>query len=289
MAERRYLGDVAPSTPDIYGYLSHRDWLREAWEVRKSADKRFSHRWIALRAGFSSSSMFADILKGGRKITPAVAMKLASIFGLGGREARYFELLVLYDQAESEEERRKHLERLVQLRRGMVPEVQDSQMELFSRWWNLAVRELLDTYLCDGDPREIARRILPPIKPVQAKRSLELLAELGLCEKGVDGIWRKREAVLTASGMKHQRVRDYQREVLKLGTEAMDRLAPSGVDVSTLTLSVSNATLESIRAKIAETRREILEMARSDTEASEVVQLNFTLFPCAQSAKVQSR
>ena len=272
------MGDV----PDIFAYLSHRDWLRAAWKVRKERDPRFSHRWIAQRVGFSSSSMFSDILKGGRKISPAVAMGLGKAFGLVGSQARYFELLVLHDQAETEEERRIHLERLVRLRRPCIPDVQSGQMEFFSRWWNLAVRELLDTYPCEGDPRDLARRVSPPIKPEQARRSLELLAELGLAVRGDDGIWRKAESVLTADGSRHQRVRDFQREALRLGLEALDRHGSDRSDISTLTLSVSNTTLDSIRARIAEMRREILEMARADNRAQKVVQLNFSLFPLSR-------
>jgi uncharacterized protein (TIGR02147 family) len=265
--------------PDIFAFLSHRDWLREAWQRRKAKDPRFSHRWIARRVGFSSSSMFSDILKGGRHITPAVAMRLAKVFALAGTEIRYFELLVLHDQAESEEERRVHLERLVRLRRTRVPALESGQMELFSRWWNLAVRELLDTYPCDGDPKDVASRVAPPLKPDQARRSLDLLARLGLAERGDDGIWRKKESVLTADGSRHQQVRDFQREALRLGLEAMDRFPSRDADTSTLTLSISRSTLDSIRARLAEVRREILEMARNDSLASRVVQLNFSLFP----------
>jgi uncharacterized protein (TIGR02147 family) len=268
--------------PDIFSFLSHRDWLRTAWERRKKTDARFSHRWIAQRVGFSSSSMFSDILKGGRHITPAVAMRLAKVFGLGGVEVRYFELLVLYDQAESEEERRIHLERLVRLRHTKVPAVQAGQMELFSRWWNLAVRELLDTYPCDGDPRQLARRVVPAIRPEQARRSLELLSELGLAAVGEDGIWRKAESVLTADGSRHQQVRDYQREALRLGLEALDRFGSQEADVSTLTLSISRPTLDSIRARLGEMRREILELARTDDRASQVIQVNFSLFPLSR-------
>lgn len=274
--------------PDIFSFLSHRDWLRAAWEQRKRRDSRFSHRWIAQRVGFSSSSMFSDILKGGRHITPAVAMRLAKVFGLGGAEVRYFELLVLLDQAESEEERRIHLERLVRLRRTKVPAVHASQMELFSRWWNLAVRELLDTYPCDGDPKELARRVVPALRPEQARRSLELLSELGLAGRDEDGIWRKRDSVLTADGSRHQQVRDYQRQALRLGLEALDRFEARDADVSTLTLSISRPTLDSIRTRIAEMRREILELARADDRACQVMQVNISLFPLSRTLEDDS-
>lgn len=268
--------------PDIFAYLSHREWMRDAWEARKAVDPRFSHRWIAARVGFSSSSMFSDILRGGRRMSPAVAMRLAQVFGLSGTQVRYFELLVLHDQAETEEERRTHLERLVRLRRPRVPAVQAGQMEFFSRWWNLAVRELLDTFRCEGDPRDLARRVSPPIKPEQARRALELLDELGLARKDEDGIWRKVDSVLTADGARHRRVRDFQREALRLGIEALDRHDPDQAEVSTLTLSVSPATCDSIRARLAEVRREILEMARADERARQVVQLNISLFPLSR-------
>ena len=60
---------------------------------------------------------------------------------------------------------------------------------------------------------------------------------------------------------------------------AVQEVAPRERDFSSLTLSLSEPGLEAIKAKIRKFRKEILEMARQDTEVDRVYQVNFHVFP----------
>ena len=70
---------------DLFGYLNYRDFLRDAYEERHSGDWRFSHRYIADRAGFDSS-MFNKILQGKRNLTERMVKVFADIFCSDDRE-----------------------------------------------------------------------------------------------------------------------------------------------------------------------------------------------------------
>jgi uncharacterized protein (TIGR02147 family) len=50
-------------------------------------------------------------------------------------------------------------------------------------------------------------------------------------------------------------------------------------DISTLTLSISESSLQRMKEKIRECRRELLEIAKADEHADRVYQLNLQLFP----------
>lgn len=46
----------------VYDYSDYRLFLRDYYLKRKETDKKFSHRYIAIHTGASSSGWFADII-----------------------------------------------------------------------------------------------------------------------------------------------------------------------------------------------------------------------------------
>lgn len=264
---------------DIFAYTDYRKYLSDAWNGRKTVDKRFSHRAIATRAGFSSSAFFGRILSGEANLTPSAALRLAEIFRLNRPETRYFEHLVLFDQAKSHEERALFLDRIVAWRKGRVPELEAEQVEFCENWWVVAVRELLDLEDCDGDPKALARMLRPPITAAQAKRALEILERLQLVRKDERGFWRKTEAVISTGELAATAIDTFRRDTLRLASEAIDRFPREERSISTLTVTLSPATFERLRDRFRHMRREILDMAREDRDADRVIQVNIQAFP----------
>ncbi|MCB9497335.1 MAG: TIGR02147 family protein [Fibrobacteria bacterium] len=274
-------GSEIGRSPDLFGYTDYRRYLADAWAARKERDRKFSHRAIAAKAGFSSSAFFGRILSGEANLTPTAALRLAAIFGLSRVESRYFEHLVLFDQARSQEERALFLDRIVSWRKGKVPRLEADQIEFCENWWVVVVRELLDLVESDGDPKVLARMLRPPATPTQVKHALDLLQRLSLVEKDAKGIWRKTEAVLSTGDLAATAIDTFRKETLKLAAEALDRFPPSERSLSTLTVTLSPATFERLRDRFRHLRSEILDMAREDREADRVIQVNIQAFPLA--------
>jgi len=266
---------------DIFAYTDFRKFLVDSWNERKTLDKRFSHRAIAARAGFSSSAFFGRILSGEANLTPSSALRLAEIFRLGRAETRYFEHLVLFDQARSQEERALFLDRIVSWRKGKVPRIEADQVEFCENWWVVVVRELLDLVESDGDPKVLAKMLRPPATITQVKHALEVLARLSLIEKDAKGIWRKTEAVITTGELAAAAIDTFRKDTLRLAAEAIDRFPQEDRSISTLTVTLSPATFERLRDRFRHMRREILDMAREDREADRVIQVNIQAFPLA--------
>lgn len=267
--------------PDIFSYTDYRKFLADAWKERKEADRRFSHRAIAARAGFSSSAFFGRILSGEANLTPSAALRLAAIFRLGRSETRYFEHLVLFDQARSQEERALFLDRIVAWRRGRVPQIEQDQLAFCEHWWVVAVRETLDIHECDGNPKTLSRLLLPSITPAQAREALEILERLDLARRDEKGIWRKTEAVLSTGDLASVAIDSFRKETSRLASEAIDRFTREERSLSTLTVTLSPATFERLRDRFRQMRREILDLAREDSQADRVIQVNLQAFPLA--------
>jgi len=267
--------------PDIFAYTEYRKYLAQAWNERKAVDRRFSHRAIAARAGFASSAFFGRILSGEANLTPSAILRLAEVFRLGRAETRYFEHLVLFDQARSQEERALFLDRIVAWRKGKVPQLETDQVEFCENWWVVVVRELLDLVETDGNPKVLARMLRPQATSGQVKHALEILHRLELVEKDSAGIWRKTQAVLTTGELASTAIDTFRRDTMRLAAEAIDRFPREDRSISTLTVTLSPATFERLRDRFRHLRREILDMASEDREADRVIQVNIQAFPLA--------
>ncbi|MBK9576989.1 MAG: TIGR02147 family protein [Fibrobacterota bacterium] len=267
--------------PEIFTYTDYRKFLSDAWAERKARDAKFSHRFIALRAGFASSGFFSKILSGDVNLTPSGALKLAEIFRLSNRETRYFELLVLYDQARSHEERMLFLDRIVASRNLGVPELETSKTAFCRDWRAVAVLQALDLIEHRDDHALLGRMLTPKVEAAEVGRILALLDELGLAAKGDDGIWRKTQATLTTGDAESEAIDLFRQTTMELGIESMDRWTREDRSISTLTLSVSRQTFERLRDKLRCLRREALDMASSDDLPDRVIQVNFQMFPLA--------
>jgi uncharacterized protein (TIGR02147 family) len=270
---------------DIFAYTDFRKFLSDAWTERKAADKRFSHRAIATRAGFASSAFFGRILSGDANLTPTAALRLAEVFRLDRTETRYFEHLVLFDQARSQEERALFLDRIVAWRKGRVPQLESDQIEFCENWWVVVMREVLDLVESEGDPKALAKILRPAITAAQAKHALDVLERLKMIAKNPQGLWRKTEAILTTGNLEAAAIETFRRDTLRLAGEAIDRFPREDRSISTLTVTLSPATFERLRDRFRHLRREILDMAREDREADRVIQVNIQAFPLAIANK----
>lgn len=265
--------------PELFTYTEYRKYLADAWTERKAQDPRFSHRFIAQRAGFNSSAFFSRILTGDVNLSLSGALRLAEVFHLSHQETRYFELLVLFDQARSQEERLHFLDRIATWRKSSVPQIDSSQVAFCRDWKAVAILETLDLIEHRDDHEAMGKMMRPRISGVEIEENLRLLDELGLARRDEGGVWRKTEKFLTTGDAEAEAIDIFRQKTMELGIEALDRFPREDRSISTLTLTLSKPAFERVRDRLRHLRREILEISRSDTEADRVMQLNFQVFP----------
>ena len=147
---------------NLFEYLNYREFLRDAYEERHAGDWRFSHRYIADRAGFDSS-MFNKILQGKRNLTERMVSVFADIFCSDDREKSYFANMVAFNQAKNHSESRQYLEKLVATKECKVEDLAKDQFEYFDHWYHAVIRELVTFYPYVGDDAALGLMVRPPI------------------------------------------------------------------------------------------------------------------------------
>src|SRR5437016_2808353 len=121
--------------PDIFSYTDYRRFLRDFYEKTKAANPKFSHRYIAQKVGFNSSSFFSQIIKLQSNISPKFVFNFAKLMRLSKKETEYFETLVNYNQSKSAEEQKQFYERLIRFRRPKTKELESHQYAMLNKWY----------------------------------------------------------------------------------------------------------------------------------------------------------
>lgn len=279
------MDDATPSPLPVHEYLDYRALLRDRYRARKRESASFSYRFIAGKVGLDAGTV-ARILGGQRNLDPEAVGRMARVFRFDDRESAYFEALVLFNQARSQAERNQFLERLFRLRGTRARTLEERQYEYYREWHHLAMRELLNFYPCEADPKShavLGRMLRPPISPAQARHSLDLLLALGLVEKDAGGRLRLAERVITSGeGIKSLHVKNMQLAMGELALRALEDVEAQERDFSGITFSLSPEGLEKVKERLRECRRDLMEIAERDQDVRCAYRLNLQLFPVSR-------
>jgi uncharacterized protein (TIGR02147 family) len=267
--------------PNIFDYTDYRAYLGDLFQFRKQKDSYFSYRYFSGKAGFSSPNFLKLVIDGKRNLTNVSLAKIAKGFGFLKQEREFFENLVFMNQAKDHEEKNYYMKKVMSIKGyTKVRKIEKRSYEYFSKWYNVAVREIVMFGGRDFTPEQVAETITPKITPKEAEGAINLLMELGLIKKDKDGLWEQSDPALsTGPEVKSLAVANFHREMLKLATDSIERYPSNERDISALTLRVNSASMAEIKRRIIQFRKELLEFALGEEKPDQVIQVNLQAFP----------
>lgn len=259
------------------------------YEVTKEQDPKITHRYIAQKVGFTSSGFFTQVLQGLTNISIPMAEKFAKFFRLKANERKYFVLLVQFNQAKTHQDKIPFFEELIETNKRNITEVDKAQYQFFDNWYNTVIREAISfirVYDTHESHIELAKLITPSIKPIQVKKSLQLLTKLKFIQKRQEGYYERTDRVFT-TGNQAQAIGITQIAIsfLDLAKNAVESFPREERSISSLTLCLSEEGYQEIEKKLQIFRRELLQHAYNDTGVNRVYQVNFQAFPLTKQLK----
>jgi uncharacterized protein (TIGR02147 family) len=265
----------------IYTYLDYRVFLRDAYARLHARNRAFNYVAVCKKVDLKSPSHITAILKGTRNIPERLIDPFARAFSLNKKESRYFYWLVCYNQAKTHSKKDEAFQKLLSFHSSDSTIINPQIYTYFSHWYHPVIRELVALIAVTRDDyHRVAHALQPRITPAAAQRALSLLERLGIISITTQGVYTRTDKVLTTGeGWRSIIINNYQRAAMDLARKAVERFAAHERDISTLTLSISEETFSRMREKIASLRKELLDMARADTNAQRIYQCNFQLFP----------
>jgi uncharacterized protein (TIGR02147 family) len=265
---------------NVYNYTNFRDLLKDYYEIGKKSNPSFSYRSFLKKAGIAAVGIYHDIVNSRNNLSKTLVFKFARAMGMNRNETEYFENMVNFNQAKSVEDKNLYFERMMRFYASKAYKVESSQYAFYSKWYYSAIRELLAIGDFNDDPALIAKSLSPSIRPHEAKKALDVLMKIRLIKKSTRGYYKPQNAVITTGPeVKSLNVANFQREMMGLAKEAIDRFPAKHRNISTLTININKADYPAIEAEIVGCRKKILAMAERSQEPDRVYQVNFQMFP----------
>ncbi len=263
--------------------------MNDFYKEKKITSPFFSYRYISSKVDMNSSFVI-KVLQGKLHIAYEKIDSFSKLMTLDEKQSLYFERLVYFNKAKTEKERRIHFARLLELKEVSSVRFGEHQYEFFQKWYYTAVWSVLHYFEFNGENcRELAEQLVPSISVREVRQAVALLKTLGLIKKDADGKYQPCALNLT-TGREWQSlaIRQYQKDLIKLGGEALDRFKKDERNISTLTLTVSDMDLNKIDDMISEFRKSLVKFVNTSKDTGRVFQLNVQLFPLSKPRNEKS-
>lgn len=210
---------------------------------------------------------------------------MIEVFELPKGEAKYFRILVNYNQAFDEpDERELFFEQLITMKKSSGREVDTSQYEYYSKWYHSVIRATLD--IIDATPNDIQlirKQLVPDISAKQIKDSLKLLLDLDLIFEDENGFLKASDIIIrTPQYCRDEAILRYQKEILEQAQHVFPLKPKSGLNKRTITkmLTFSEEGNKRVEAAIDKFSNEINTIvSEDDNESDRIYQMLITLFP----------
>ncbi len=275
---------MSDSLPSVYGYLDYRRYLADWFAARKEQSPRFSHRAFVKRTGQRSPSLLADVIAGRRNLTTSGVEGFVRALGLESAEARFFELLVKVDQAETLAEKNAAFVDIAASQRFReARRIEGDAFRYTSTWYIPVVRELANRPDFRDDPAWVAAQLRPRITPKQAAEALEVLFDLELLVRDGDRVTHGGGSVVTPREVAGLAVHNYHQGMLERAREAILTVDPDERHFLAVTVTAPPSLIPRLKEELNAMQERILELCANAEDAEQVMQFHLHFFPLSNA------
>lgn len=272
----------------VFDYTDYRAYLSDYYKLQKKINRAFSYRYFAQRAQIKSSGFYKELIDGKRSLSRSLILRFSKALKHTKKEIEYFENMVYFNESKTVEEKKLYFKKMMASYDSKAYKLLANQYEYFSKWYYVAIRELLSYIRFKDDYRMLANALNPPIRPDQAKKAIKILTKLNLIKKDDRGYYHRCDHVITTGYPTDDKqvnmlnLINFQKKMVDLAKETYDRNLVKQIDMSTLTLSISEETYHTMKEEIADFRKKLLAIAEKDDYPDRVYQLNYQFFPLSK-------
>jgi uncharacterized protein (TIGR02147 family) len=226
------------------------------------------------------------VSEGRFNLSEEAATRTALAMHLTDYEREFFVEMVKFDHAKNDDEKRAAFSEMVSIAESRKAKIVDGEsFRFFEDWKNPVLRELAPA-MPGAKPLAMAHACRPEISAAEVSESLNFLIKANLLQKDKDGNYSQTDKVVTTGPMEFTplAVRGLHRQMGEFALDAIEKVPQDERHFSGLTLGITREAYEKIVHKIAEFRKEIIEIATSDSATDEVYRLNVQFFPMTKKS-----
>ncbi|MBO7617667.1 MAG: TIGR02147 family protein [Bacteroidales bacterium] len=267
-------------------YKDYRQYILDYYSERKRSSA-FTWREFAKLAGFASGSYLKLVCDGKTRLREEGAKKTAFAMGLLGFEYDYFVLMVRYESAKTNREKKKCFEEMQALSAANHVKILGSDLYTFYETWKHSVIRELAVAMPGAKPNEIAKVCRPAISAADVSESLRFLLKSGLLERDIKGNYHQTNRSLSTGRLNVVVVAIHSllRQMGEFALEALDTLPISERHFSGITMGMTAESYEKVVVELTECRKRIVSIVSADKNVEKVCRLNMQLFPLTENLK----
>jgi uncharacterized protein (TIGR02147 family) len=266
----------------IYEYSDYRIFLRDRFEELKKCDG-LTYRGFSALAGFSSPNFMQLVISGKRNLSIEGSRKVANGFSLNAKEAGFFELLVQANQSTDMHEKSRLTDKLMKVKGSALPKQGNiPNYDYYKFWYNIPIREaFLVAGAANKSVKDIANAFWSKLSKSEVKQALEILVKLKMLKKDSKGKLKiaTTETLEASDFITNSLIGNFHIQMLELGKRSVVEVKREEREIGAVTISLSRAGFEQMRALIKEFRSKALSIGERDTDKKDVYQIGFQLFP----------
>lgn len=266
----------------VIEYQNYRQYILDYYTERKRCSA-FTWREFAKLAGFASGSYLKLVCDGKTRLVEEGAKKTAIAMGLLDFEFDYFILLVQYENAKNDQQKKKYFEEIQELTSAHKVKLLGSESyTYYESWIHSVIRELAPA-MPGAKPSDIAKACSIPVSAADVSDSLQFLTKNGFLSKDSAGNYHQEDRSLTTGRLDYVSlaVHSLIKQMGEFALKAFDELPISERHFSGITLGVTEKSYRQVIDELTECRRRIVAIVSAEDETVKVCRLNMQLFPLA--------
>lgn len=266
----------------IYQYLDVREWILAIYEFRNAAGK-YSYAQLSEDLGLGDRSYVQHVLAGRKKFSLENLGVIATAMNLTQAESDYLQLLDQYEHAADFSQKQDLWTKLkTQFQADSVwGKLSPKQLDILEDWYIIPTLELLTTFSL-SDPQVIAKTLKPKVPVAKVRECIQLLQDLALIEKGLDGGWVATQKIfydIPTGTYQKTLIRHFQLQMLSLASNALISEEVAERHIRTLTLTMSAEVKAQAANILDQAIKDIAALVQLDSNPTSVVEINLALFP----------
>ncbi len=265
----------------IFNYIEYQKYLTEWRCAEKKKNPGLTHEYLCYKLGRKSRTLFNDIEKGRKKISPDLLNRLVALLELAGDEAKYLRAIVNYGQETGYKEKEYWFEKILELNAIPKMVIDIDSYSFFKDWYHTTIRAMLDIYDFKDEYELFAEKIYHRLTPTQIKHSIELLQRLNLIAENEQGYLKPNDKVVSADAPYSNKILNkYLISNHEIFSDILKKDEPGSYDSSLYTLSLSPEGFQHLMQRVQQFKKELSSIAHNDQhKANRVYKVSVYAYP----------
>lgn len=267
---------------EIFNFSDVVDYLNYEFEAKQRKNSRFSLRAWARQLGYENPSFLSQILNRQRSLKGDVAERFSSNLQIKGKEKKYFDLLVLFKNSKTVDEKKIYLDLLDSLRPKSHKGHYSLNIELFrviSDWHHSAILELVELAEFKNNATWIAHKLGGEVSIQNIEKAIKRLLNIELLEETpMGGLKRvKDNPILLEDSFRNEAIRHFHKQMIEKAKYAIEEQDVTERDLRGSTFTIRMKDYPKIQEILKKAHVEVVKYA-CEGDGEELYQFNTQFF-----------